>query len=202
MRMWDGPRRPRRLKWTSRLYRDWDGPRVWDLRWTSQTSHIEIEMDLADLLECSICLEQVNFWYFYRFEKDQVLRLPRIWIFWRFLRIWKRKNWMIFSQLDESNKVLPCQHTFCTKCLKVRTCPDMETKMTKSCWIRTSMYQKKKRPKLTKMLAQDIYQKKSELLCPECRKPVEVAIDSLPPNILANRILEVIKLKSRCFICH
>ena len=22
-------------------------------------------------------------------------------------------------QLDESNKVLPCQHTFCTKCLKV-----------------------------------------------------------------------------------
>jgi len=71
-------------------------------------------MDLADLLECSICLEQ----------------------------------------LDESNKVLPCQHTFCTKCLK------------------------------------DIYQKKSELLCPECRKPVEVAIDSLPPNILANRILE------------
>ena len=104
---------------------------------------------------------------------------------------------MIFSQLDESNKVLPCQHTFCTKCLKVRTCPDMETKMTKSCWIRTSMYQKKKRPKLTKMLAQDIYQKKSELLCPECRKPVEVAIDSLPPNILANRILEVIKLKSR-----
>ena len=38
---------------------------------------------------------------------------------------------------------------------------------------------------------QDVYQKKSELLCPECRKPVEVAIDSLPPNILANRILEV-----------
>lgn len=71
-------------------------------------------MDLADLLECSICLEQ----------------------------------------LDESNKVLPCQHTFCTKCLK------------------------------------DIFHKKSELLCPECRKPVEVPIDALPPNILANRILE------------
>ena len=52
------------------------------------------------------------------------------------------------------------------------------------------------------MLAQDIYQKKSELLCPECRKPVEVAIDSLPPNILANRILEVIRLKFRCFIRH
>lgn len=71
-------------------------------------------MDLADLLECSICLEQ----------------------------------------LDESNKVLPCQHTFCTKCLK------------------------------------DIFKKKGELLCPECRKPVTVTIDSLPPNILANRILE------------
>lgn len=71
-------------------------------------------MDLADLLECSICLEQLN----------------------------------------ESNKVLPCQHTFCTKCLK------------------------------------DVFHKKSELICPECRKPVEVSIDSLPPNILANRILE------------
>jgi len=78
-------------------------------------------MDLADLLECSICLEQ----------------------------------------LDESNKVLPCQHTFCTKCLK------------------------------------DIFQKKSSLLCPECRKPVDISIDALPPNILANRILEGITRKSK-----
>ena len=38
-------------------------------------------MDLADLLECSICLEQ----------------------------------------LSGHNKVLPCQHTFCTHCLKVST---------------------------------------------------------------------------------
>ena len=38
-------------------------------------------MDLADLLECSICLEQ----------------------------------------LSGHNKVLPCQHTFCTHCLKVGT---------------------------------------------------------------------------------
>ena len=36
-------------------------------------------MDLSDLLECSVCLEQ----------------------------------------LSSSNKVLPCQHTFCTQCLKV-----------------------------------------------------------------------------------
>ena len=40
-------------------------------------------MDLADLLECSICLEQ----------------------------------------LSHYNKVLPCQHTFCTQCLKVRFQP-------------------------------------------------------------------------------
>jgi len=80
-------------------------------------------MDLADLLECSICLEQLN----------------------------------------ESNKVLPCQHTFCTQCLK------------------------------------DIFKKKSELICPECRKPVDVSIDSLPPNILANRILEGMNnAKSKC----
>jgi len=58
------------------------------------------------------------------------------------------------EQLSQSNKVLPCQHTFCTGCLK------------------------------------DIFKKKKELLCPECRKPVSTAIDSLPPNILANRILE------------
>ena len=36
-------------------------------------------MDLSDLLECSVCLEQ----------------------------------------LSHLNKVLPCQHTFCTQCLKV-----------------------------------------------------------------------------------
>jgi len=71
-------------------------------------------MDLADLLECSICLEQ----------------------------------------LSHQNKVLPCQHTFCTQCLK------------------------------------DVFKKNQELLCPECREKVVTSIDSLPPNILANRILE------------
>lgn len=74
-------------------------------------------MDLADLLECSICLDQ----------------------------------------LDEYNKVLPCQHTFCHKCL------------------------------------QDVVRKKKELLCPECRAPVTVDINFLPPNILVNRILESMK---------
>jgi len=71
-------------------------------------------MDLSELLECSICLEQ----------------------------------------LSHRNKVLPCQHTFCTQCLK------------------------------------DVYNKRQMLDCPECRKKVTDPIDSLPPNILANRILE------------
>jgi len=78
-------------------------------------------MDIADLLECSICLEQ----------------------------------------LSHLNKVLPCQHTFCTQCLK------------------------------------DIFQKKQKLECPECRKEVSVPIDSLPPNILANRILESMGQQAR-----
>jgi len=78
-------------------------------------------MDIADLLECSICLEQ----------------------------------------LSHLNKVLPCQHTFCTQCLK------------------------------------DIFQKKQELECPECRKKVPVPIESLPPNILANRILESMGQQAR-----
>jgi len=54
-------------------------------------------MELADLLECSICLEQ----------------------------------------LGESNKVLPCQHTFCTQCLQdvfntkeELLCPECRTKVT------------------------------------------------------------------------
>ena len=71
-------------------------------------------MDLADLLECSVCLEQ----------------------------------------LSHHNKVLPCQHTFCTQCLK------------------------------------DVYNKNKQLECPECRLKISDSIDSLPPNILANRILE------------
>ena len=37
---------------------------------------------------------------------------------------------------------------------------------------------------------QDVYRKRQELECPECRKKVTDPIDSLPPNILANRILE------------
>ena len=37
----------------------------------------------------------------------------------------------------------------------------------------------------------DVVRKKKELLCPECRAPVTVDINFLPPNILVNRILEV-----------
>ena len=39
-------------------------------------------------------------------------------------------------------------------------------------------------------ILQDIFAKKHELICPECRQPVAAPISSLPPNILANRILE------------
>merc|ERR1719471_1072952 len=60
----------------------------------------------------------------------------------------------LLEQLSHHNKVLPCQHTFCTQCLK------------------------------------DVFKKNQELLCPECREKVVTPIDSLPPNILANRILE------------
>lgn len=50
---------------------------------TEQKKNHIVAMDertLEDLLECSVCLEQ----------------------------------------LDQSSKVLPCQHTFCRKCLEVR----------------------------------------------------------------------------------
>ena len=36
-------------------------------------------------------------------------------------------------------------------------------------------------------LFQDVYNKRQMLDCPECRKKVTDPIDSLPPNILANR---------------
>ncbi len=41
------------------------------------------------------------------------------------------------------------------------------------------------------LLLKDVVRKKKELLCPECRAPVIVDINFLPPNILVNRILEV-----------
>ena len=87
-------------------------------------------MDLSDLLECSVCLEQ----------------------------------------LSHLNKVLPCQHTFCTQCLKVTS------------------YQLDHQPLSSlSILIQDVYNKRQKLECPECRKEVTDSIDSLPPNILANR---------------
>ena len=85
-------------------------------------------MDLAEVLECSICLEQ----------------------------------------LSHQNKVLPCQHTFCTQCLKVII------RIT-HCYLDP------------RLLIQDVYKKRQELECPECRNKVSETIDSLPPNILANR---------------
>ena len=86
-------------------------------------------MDLSDLLECSVCLEQ----------------------------------------LSHLNKVLPCQHTFCTQCLKV------------------TYYQLYHQLDLSLAPYQDVYNKRQKLECPECRKEVTDSIDSLPPNILANR---------------
>ena len=43
-------------------------------------------------------------------------------------------------------------------------------------------------------LFQDIFHKRNQLECPECRKKVTIDIDLLPPNILANRILEMERL--------
>ncbi len=79
----------------------------------AKTSTASLE-GLADLLECSVCLEPLGL----------------------------------------NHKVLPCQHTFCLPCLE------------------------------------DIVKKrKGELLCPECRTLVDIPIDSLPSNVILNRLL-------------
>ena len=70
--------------------------------------------------------------------------------------------------LGPQHKVLPCQHTFCTTCLA---------------------HVKKK---------QASQNGSTRLLCPECRTPCDAPIDTLPSNIILNRILgTVAKEKSQ-----
>lgn len=85
--------------------------------------------------------------------------------------------------LDESCKVLPCQHTFCKRCLEVSVVdpnqpPACMTHTHKTCFS---------------PVPQDILHSKKELRCPECRILVDTKIDELPPNVLLMRILERMK---------
>lgn len=81
------------------------------------------------------------------------------------------------ERLDTSSKVLPCQHTFCRKCLEV----DIRSAKLFVC--------KHCNDNLCFVL-QVIYASRQELRCPECRVLVETKIDDLPPNVLLMRILE------------
>lgn len=78
------------------------------------------------------------------------------------------------ERLDTTSKVLPCQHTFCRKCLLVST---------------HCLYSNRKTHYI-ELLPQDIVASQHKLRCPECRVLVNCRIDELPPNVLLMRILE------------
>jgi len=79
------------------------------------------------------------------------------------------------ERLDTTSKVLPCQHTFCRKCLLVSN----------GLWVYPLCYMV-----IMISLSQDIVASQHKLRCPECRILVSCNIDELPPNVLLMRILE------------
>lgn len=85
------------------------------------------------------------------------------------------------ERLDTTSKVLPCQHTFCRKCLLVSNMGVIVI-VTIYLFILFSM--------------QDIVASQQKLRCPECRVLVNCRIDELPPNVLLMRILE-----GKCSMC-
>ncbi|XP_042223013.1 E3 ubiquitin-protein ligase SH3RF3-like [Homarus americanus] len=103
---------------------------------------------LSDVLECSVCLEQ----------------------------------------LDSTSRVLPCQHTFCRRCLN----DIVQTHKTGWLWFTSTSHSSTSR-----FFTMNSFQ---ELRCPECRVLVEVPVDELPPNILLMRILESMKNAPRSAI--
>lgn len=78
------------------------------------------------------------------------------------------------ERLDTTSKVLPCQHTFCRKCLLVSV-----LLLSLLLYIKCFLF-----------ALQDIVASQHKLRCPECRVLVNCRIDELPPNVLLMRILE------------
>lgn len=107
------------------------------------------------------------------------------------------------ERLDTTSKVLPCQHTFCRKCLEVRTTTTtivwssrgmfplwgfhphsistIFSKRVSTCFL-IFVFHSPSPPQI-------IIASHNELRCPECRVLIEIKIDDLPPNVLLMRIL-------------
>lgn len=81
------------------------------------------------------------------------------------------------DRLNTSSKVLPCQHTFCRKCLEVSSDDEIQKFVCDCECISFTCFQV-------------IYASRQELRCPECRILVDTKIEDLPPNVLLMRILE------------
>ncbi len=87
--------------------------------------------------------------------------------------------------LGTEHKVLPCQHTFCTRCLV-----DVKTR-------RQRDKQEQQRQQQQQQQQQQADSDEADLLCPECRAPCLVPLDKLPSNVILNRILEGIKSEKK-----
>lgn len=114
------------------------------------------------------------------------------------------------ERLDTTSKVLPCQHTFCRKCLEVShnnnkhiyiyifhplVLPIVWSSLpfgvhcaycippTSYATSQLNVYRH------VCHILQNIVASHNELRCPECRVLIEIKIDDLPPNVLLMRIL-------------
>ncbi len=76
--------------------------------------------------------------------------------------------------LGPDHKVLPCQHTFCIRCLV-----DVRARRVKAA------AEARASPARRQEEHEDAF-----LLCPECRAPCRVGLEELPSNVILNRILE------------
>lgn len=118
------------------------------------------------------------------------------------------------ERLDTTSKVLPCQHTFCRKCLEVslptnhltnnypstfhlhKYCASFFTlvlflAMSHAPWtvVVVGKFLHHVATCIDMFGFQIIVASHNELRCPECRVLIEIKIDDLPPNVLLMRIL-------------
>lgn len=119
------------------------------------------------------------------------------------------------ERLDTTSKVLPCQHTFCRKCLEVSLPRNHLTNNNYSGTFHLHIYRASFFTPALCLLSmshactmvvvgkflhhvatcidmfgfQIIVASHNELRCPECRVLIEIKIDDLPPNVLLMRIL-------------
>jgi hypothetical protein len=111
------------------------------------------------------------------------------------------------EMLGQDHKVLPCQHTFCTRCLQDVADKHRQKVLADAATVATGGGRGKNQPqeetrrrishrRRRRRINLSSSQRGSEqphLICPECRSPCQLPLHLLPSNIILNRILESLK---------